>query len=144
MPKRGECCCPIRFQNSKNRLMLITHLFSQNNKVLALSSNTIFPKSPNISPLEPARIKEIPFDRGKQTQPQPAGRKHERADGQSWRLFTAQARRRRRETSVFANDFQKARLSFPPFCWRHPHDERPLAQSGASLQATGDLHDCVR
>jgi hypothetical protein len=55
-----------------------------------------------------------------------------------------QARRRRRETSVFANDFQKARLSFPPFCWRHAHDERPLVQSGASLQATGDLHDCVR
>jgi hypothetical protein len=69
--------------------MLITHLFSQNNKVLALSSNAIFPKSPNISPLEPARIKEIPFDRGKQTQPRPAGRKHERADGQRWRLFTA-------------------------------------------------------
>jgi hypothetical protein len=43
-----------------------------------------------------------------------------------------------------ANDFQKARLSFPPFCWRHAHDERPLVQSGASLQATGDLHDCVR
>jgi hypothetical protein len=125
--------------------MLITHLFSQNNKVLALSSNAIFPKNPTYRRLSLlGSRKYLLIAESKLNRDQQVGNMSvltASVDGFSPR----QARRRRqRNLFFFANDFQKARLSFPPFCWRHAHDERPRVQSGASLQATGDRHDCVR